>query len=119
MLCDGLIKWTIRDLGPPFLSVNRKFNNSLDPVITHSVLDRQFTSVSFATKSPTVVTGDDFGAVMLYKLCKGNGHDEEDAVSGLVSPYATISPATPEAAQWRSAQAQALTNLIASKNNVA
>jgi hypothetical protein len=88
----------------------------LDPVITHSVLDRQFTSISFANKSPTVATGDDFGAVLLYKLCK-NGKEENAAVSGLVSPYASmIHSQNPEVLEWKAEQAQNLNFVIKSKN---
>lgn len=88
----------------------------LDPAITHSVLDRQFTSINFAAKSPTVATGDDFGAVMLYKLCKAGHEDDDLATSGLVSPYASIHLQSPEAQQWRAEQIQLLNAVIASKN---
>ncbi|KAI8909414.1 WD40-repeat-containing domain protein [Powellomyces hirtus] len=45
----------------------------LDPVILHTVLDRQLTSIIFAHKSPVVLTGDDNGSVNVYKLKKLGG----------------------------------------------
>ncbi|KAJ3171990.1 WD repeat-containing protein 78 [Geranomyces variabilis] len=56
----------------------------LDPVILHTVLDRQLTSIIFAHKSPVVLTGDDNGSVNVYKLKKlgGAGGEQRKAGSG-------------------------------------
>jgi hypothetical protein len=45
----------------------------LDPIIVQSVLDRQLTSILFASQSPIILTGDDNGVVNVYKLVKLSG----------------------------------------------
>ena len=42
--------------------------NRLDPAITHPVLDRQLTTISFSPITPAVLTGDDSGAAYVYRL---------------------------------------------------
>ena len=42
--------------------------SSLDPVITHTVLDRHLSRVAFAPHTPCLVTGDDNGAVIVYRF---------------------------------------------------
>ncbi|KAJ3110400.1 WD repeat-containing protein 78 [Phlyctochytrium bullatum] len=44
----------------------------LDPAILHTVLDRRLTAIIFATRSPTVLIGDDNGTVSVFNL-KGGG----------------------------------------------
>jgi hypothetical protein len=41
---------------------------SLDPAISHNVLDRKLTRVGFSPHSPTLITGDDSGAVSVFKI---------------------------------------------------
>ncbi|KAI9009825.1 WD40-repeat-containing domain protein [Gaertneriomyces semiglobifer] len=69
----------------------------LDPAILHTVLDRQLTSIIFALNAPVVLTGDDNGAVNVYKLRK------------LTSPHGTD-------ADSLDGQAQTLLNVVKSKN---
>ncbi|KAI8606905.1 WD40-repeat-containing domain protein, partial [Chytriomyces sp. MP71] len=40
----------------------------LDPVIVHTVLDRQLTSIIFGSKSPCILIGDDSGAVSVFNI---------------------------------------------------
>ncbi|TPX31262.1 hypothetical protein SmJEL517_g05370 [Synchytrium microbalum] len=42
--------------------------SGLDPAITHPVLDRQLTTVSFSPITPAILTGDDNGAAYVYRL---------------------------------------------------
>ncbi|KAI8896045.1 WD40-repeat-containing domain protein [Globomyces pollinis-pini] len=88
----------------------------LDPIINHNVLDRQLTAVAFASQSPVVITGDDYGAVTFYKLCRQTQHsDSQDTCSGIISPFAK-SPITDEGAQqWRLDQQNMLLSVIQSK----
>ncbi|KAJ3166366.1 WD repeat-containing protein 78 [Irineochytrium annulatum] len=44
----------------------------LDPAILHTVLDRRLTSIIFASRSPTVLIGDDNGAVSVFNLKGGS-----------------------------------------------
>jgi WD40 repeat protein len=88
--------------------------SSLDPAICHNVLDRQFTTVSFATKSATLVTGDDVGAVLMFKLNKGTGENAPRV--GLISPFASLPNSNADAARWRMEQASRLTELISLAN---
>ncbi|KND02527.1 uncharacterized protein SPPG_02986 [Spizellomyces punctatus DAOM BR117] len=86
----------------------------LDPAILHTVLDRRLTSIIFASKSPAVLTGDDNGAVNVYKLRK------------LVSSSASPSTPMPDGAfgpgygvmdqTAMELQAQILINVMQSKN---
>ncbi|KAI9099413.1 WD40-repeat-containing domain protein [Phlyctochytrium arcticum] len=60
----------------------------LDPAILHTVLDRQLTSIVFASKSPVVLTGDDTGAVNVYKLKKLNMVPDAQAVESIFGSQA-------------------------------
>ncbi|KAJ3102385.1 WD repeat-containing protein 78 [Phlyctochytrium planicorne] len=44
----------------------------LDPAILHTVLDRRLTAIIFATRSPTVLIGDDNGTVSVFNLKGGS-----------------------------------------------
>ncbi|KAJ3321694.1 WD repeat-containing protein 78 [Boothiomyces sp. JEL0866] len=87
----------------------------LDPIINHNVLDRQLTSVAFASKSPIVITGDDYGAVTLYKICKNTSSELEATCSGIINPLATGDLNDESVQQWRQEQAHALTQVLSSK----
>ena len=91
--------------------------STLDPAINHNVLDRQLTSVCFAKQSSTVVTGDDFGAVMLYKLGRAV-HEEETPVSGVISPYLAKNAHDVETIRWRAEQAQTLQAILNTKKDM-
>lgn len=88
----------------------------LDPALTHSVLDRQLTAVTFSKQSSTILTGDDYGAVIMYKLCRGAGHDTGAPVSGLVAPFLGLDQRDPRVLQWKQEQSRKLVDLIASKH---
>ena len=81
---------------------------SLDPVITQSVLDRQLTTILFASESPVILTGDDNGAINVYKMYKISGH-VEGASTGL---KAKISDP-----KWVEQQAQSLQSVLTAKLN--
>ncbi|KAJ3273838.1 WD repeat-containing protein 78 [Terramyces sp. JEL0728] len=87
----------------------------LDPVINHNVLDRQLTAIAFASKSPIVITGDDYGAITLYKICKNTSSDVEATCSGIINPLATGNPNEEAVQQWRQEQAHALSQILATK----
>ncbi|KAJ3257625.1 WD repeat-containing protein 78 [Boothiomyces macroporosus] len=87
----------------------------LDPIINHNVLDRQLTSIAFASKSPIVITGDDYGAVALYKICKNTSSELEATCSGIVNPLATGDPNDEAVQQWRQEQVHALSRILNSK----
>ncbi|KAI9343174.1 WD40-repeat-containing domain protein [Obelidium mucronatum] len=42
----------------------------LDPIVIHTVLDRQLTSIIFGSKSSCILTGDDSGAVTVFNIKK-------------------------------------------------
>lgn len=89
----------------------------LDPAINHSVLDRQLTSISFASQSPVVITGDDFGTVSVYKICKNSGqrNEYEETDDGVMSEYLKL-PISDEAyVQWKQDEAKGLSEVLASK----
>ena len=52
------------------LEIWNLMTSTLDPVVVQAVLDRQLTSVLFASKSPVLLTGDDNGVVNVYKYFK-------------------------------------------------
>jgi WD40 repeat protein len=87
----------------------------LDPAINHVVLDRQFTAVQFGLLSPTVLTGDDNGAVTVYKLCRHIGPDEDQTSNGISSPFVTGGYDDEQARQWKQDQSQVLNNVLNSK----
>ncbi|KAJ3091377.1 WD repeat-containing protein 78 [Quaeritorhiza haematococci] len=74
----------------------------LDPIVLHTVLDRQLTCIVFGSKSPVVLIGDNNGAVSVYTLQKSDG-----------------GPSAPAAQQPKSReqQAQQLADIMSSKNN--
>ena len=45
-------------------------------MLVQTVLDRQLTSITFGSESSIILSGDNNGVVNVYKLVKGNGHDE-------------------------------------------
>jgi WD40 repeat protein len=92
-------------------------NSSLDPTITHSVLDRQLTCILFGACSPIVVTGDDYGVITVYKLCKQGAATEDPNSIGFISPYAAGSSTDEEVKAWKQQQSQALQDMITSKIN--
>lgn len=60
----------------------------LDPLIVHTVLDRQLTSILFSSKAPNVLVGDDSGSVNVYKIRKFNFNSKttpEEQISNLTS----------------------------------
>lgn len=92
----------------------------MDPAINHTVLDRQFNSVLFASQSPTILTGDDNGVVNVLKLSH-QLENEDEFTNGIMSPY-TNSAITDEGYRnWRQEQIQSLNDVITSKftNNLA
>jgi WD40 repeat protein len=89
----------------------------LDPAINHVVLDRQLTAVHFGTTSPTVLTGDDYGAVTVYKLCRHIGPDDDPTSNGVLSPFVQASSTEEQIRQWKQDQMQLLTNVIHTKVN--
>jgi hypothetical protein len=87
----------------------------LDPAINHAVLDRNLTSVQFGTISPTVMTGDDYGAVTVYKLCRHIGPDEDPTSNGFVSIVRGKSTSDENVKKWKKEQIIALNQVISSK----
>ncbi|KAJ3033062.1 WD repeat-containing protein 78 [Rhizophlyctis rosea] len=88
----------------------------LDPVILHSVLDRQLTTIIFASQTPCILTGDDNGAVNVYKLRMPvketlhreggeDGEGEEGDESGRSAKE-----------RWREEQGRVLEEVIRAKN---
>ncbi|KAJ3247238.1 WD repeat-containing protein 78 [Chytriomyces hyalinus] len=56
--CDGRLEvWDLK-------------HSVLDPVVVHTVLDRQLTSILFGSKSPCILVGDDSGSVSVFTLKK-------------------------------------------------
>ncbi len=45
-------------------------------MLVHTVLDRQLTSITFGSESSVILSGDNNGVVNVYKMVKGNAHDE-------------------------------------------
>lgn len=86
----------------------------LDPVISHSVLDRQISFVSFARKSPCIVTGDNSGTATMYKLCMSGPQKGDDPV-GVFSKYASMSKSDAETIRWRRDQELLLMSVLPSK----
>jgi dynein intermediate chain 4, axonemal len=95
--------------------------SALDPAINHVVLDRQLTAVQFGSVSPTVLTGDDYGAVTVYKLCRHIGPDEDPTSNGILSPFVSVGYNAEQTRLWKQEQTQSLSNALASKvsNSVA
>ncbi|KAI8903795.1 WD40-repeat-containing domain protein [Gorgonomyces haynaldii] len=93
-----------------------EIDTSLDPAITQNVLDRHLTTVSFATKSPIVVTGDDMGAVSVFKLCRGSVHEEEVIACGISVP---VFENQEQERKHKAEQAHQLSELIQFKNRMA
>eukprot|EP00842_Homolaphlyctis_polyrhiza_P001053 jgi/Hompol1/1949/HPOL_005792-RA len=91
----------------------------LDPIINHNVLDRQLTSVTFASLSPTILTGDDYGAVTVYKICRNVPSDEDASISGIMDTRAGLNPHDPEVVAWRTREATELMNVIVEKHHAA
>jgi hypothetical protein len=109
----------------------------LDPVILHTVLDRQLTSITFASKSSIILTGDDNGSVNVYSLRHNtvstfpnqhnhhhhhhhhhqNGKQQQQKPVFAAGDLGSV-PAGMEAeyAEWFDAQASQLTEVILSKN---
>lgn len=95
----------------------------LDPAIHHNVLDRQLTSISFATQAPLVITGDDFGAVSVYKICKGEGiasliQEAGATDDGIINEAATLPPLDERFQSWRTEEAKRLTEIMAARVRV-
>ena len=90
----------------------------LDPVVNHSIPDRQWTSILFASQSPTVLTGDDYGIVTVYKISRNGNQDEDVTTMGIMSPFVSINSNDEDAIEWRNAQAQQLANVILAKNSI-
>ncbi|KAJ3326968.1 WD repeat-containing protein 78 [Blyttiomyces sp. JEL0837] len=82
----------------------------LDPIILHTVLDRQLTSILFASKSPTVLIGDDNGAVNVYNLRYSNTSDSKKY--SLSVPHGNPS----DIETWKEKQASLLADIIRTKN---
>ncbi|KAI8926599.1 WD40-repeat-containing domain protein [Entophlyctis helioformis] len=89
----------------------------LDPIINHNVLDRQLTSIMFASQSPTILTGDDYGAVTVYKICRNMANDEDASTAGIMDTRAGMSAYDEQVQAWKGQQAHALTTVIMEKNN--
>ncbi|KAJ3340303.1 hypothetical protein HDU93_007144 [Gonapodya sp. JEL0774] len=49
---------------------------SLDPIILHTVLDRNLTTMLFSNEYPALLTGDDSGSVNVYKVKNVKGWAE-------------------------------------------
>ncbi|KAJ3296363.1 WD repeat-containing protein 78 [Borealophlyctis nickersoniae] len=90
-----------RQAGGLCFDFNPKDSNTLDPAILHSVLDRQLTSMIFASRSPAILTGDDNGAVNVYKLRRVGTLPGSETGADLLSPED---------------QAKLLASVMASKN---
>jgi hypothetical protein len=93
--------------------------SALDPAINHTVLDRQFTTVTFGSQSPTVITGDDNGVIYVLKLCKNLEADDDPTSNGIMSAYGSGQFVDEHTKEWRQEQIQALNNVINSKISVA
>ncbi|KAJ3327131.1 hypothetical protein HDU91_004450, partial [Kappamyces sp. JEL0680] len=95
----------------------------LDPVINHSVLDRQLTAMCFASQGPIVVTGDDYGAVSVFKICKNGGgymtskEEEQDTADGIMNENAKLLPSESSFHAWRQEEAKGLADVIGAKLN--
>ncbi|KAL2916982.1 hypothetical protein HK105_203414 [Polyrhizophydium stewartii] len=89
----------------------------LDPIINHNVLDRQLTSVMFASQSPTILTGDDYGAVTVYKICRNMISEEDASTSGIMNVHAGMSPYDEAVQMWKASEAVALMQVITEKNS--
>ncbi|OAJ36279.1 hypothetical protein BDEG_20471 [Batrachochytrium dendrobatidis JEL423] len=92
----------------------------LDPIINHYVLDRQLTSVVFASQSPTILTGDDYGTVTVYKICRnGNGGtgDEIASTTGIMDLRAGLNPYDETVVAWKSQESNTLLKIMAEKNS--
>ncbi|KAI8818423.1 WD40-repeat-containing domain protein [Fimicolochytrium jonesii] len=91
----------------------------LDPVILHTVLDRQLTTIVFAHTTPVVLTGDDNGSVNVYKLKKLGPHGT-DSIRSTTEPISQDAGFNAIAASAPSvdveAQASLLRDVIAAKN---
>jgi hypothetical protein len=92
----------------------------LDPTITHSVAERQLTTILFGSHSPTVITGDDNGTVSVFKICKGGltntAEDElEITDNGIISPVNQQPSQHDEQQHWNTTEAQRLQEIVLSK----
>ena len=95
------------------LEIWNLLHSVLDPAINHNVLDRKLSCVIFSSHSATIVTGDDNGAVTLFKLSSATAGNT--SVSGIYSPHAQLSPFDPKGSEWRAEQAQILNNVVNAK----
>lgn len=51
-------------------------------MLVQTVLDRQLTSITFGSESSVILSGDNNGVVNVYKMVKGNAHqDSKNQVS--------------------------------------
>ncbi len=93
----------------------------LDPVMNHNILDRQLTAISFASQSPLVITGDDYGAVSVFKICKNGGgylvnqNEEQDTADGIINDMAKVPSSDASYQTWRSEEAKGLSGVISAK----
>ena len=83
----------------------------LDPVIKHNVLDRQLTTVAFASQSPVIDVGDDFGAISIFKICKTSTGSND----GIVSPFAKVPLLEKSHQDWKLQESNRLKVVIDAK----
>ncbi|KAJ3057278.1 WD repeat-containing protein 78 [Rhizophlyctis rosea] len=96
----------------------------LDPIIVHSVLDRQLNTILFASGTPCVLTGDDNGAVNVYKLHRPEAPvvtREPGTIQETGGPTTKVFVEEREEAEvgkmgWREGQARKLGEVLRSKN---
>ncbi|KAH6573738.1 hypothetical protein BASA60_005920 [Batrachochytrium salamandrivorans] len=89
----------------------------LDPIISHNVLDRQLTTMLFASQSPTVITGDDNGVVTVYKICHPSEVEKDTLTTGRMDARAGLGMHDEIAQEWRLQNSLELQKVIAEKIN--
>ncbi|KAI8801466.1 WD40-repeat-containing domain protein [Cladochytrium replicatum] len=91
----------------------------LDPVLSHTVLDRSLTSITFASRTPVVLTGDDTGAISVYKLKRANGgelfdiHRSDNAITPEKSGLLALTSLT----GFSDHQSRILLSIVSGKNH--
>ncbi|KAJ3411503.1 WD repeat-containing protein 78 [Chytridiales sp. JEL 0842] len=100
----------------------------LDPVILHTVLDRQLTTITFGSKSSIILTGDDNGSVNVYSLRQNTisalpgGHHQENVPKATAGPGFAVGGVGLEGGReaeyeaWYEKQMEQLMEVILSKN---
>jgi hypothetical protein len=83
------------------------------------------TAITFASQSPIVITGDDFGTISVYKICKSNGqtgyhskrNEVEETDDGFLSEDLKLPSNDERYLRWRQEEAKILNDILTLKEN--